>query len=110
MIFVLAHFDRLHDWQRCHSCFISKPKLSKINHERVVSNSPASPLTCYRVCSAQQSVRIKSDLGFANGQRPTRQYFPPGSGCLTSLWPLAVALSSDETPASGKILQRNRKI
>jgi len=38
----------------------------------------------------------KSIARLANGQRPTRQYFPPGSGCLISLWPLAVALSSDE--------------
>src|SRR5215217_2602169 len=31
--------------------------------------------------------KLTPELQFANGQRPTRQCFPPGLGCLTSLWP-----------------------
>jgi len=64
------------------------------------------PVTIYRALLAQTFVRLPPDGRFTNGQRPTRQVsIPPGSGCLTSLWPLAVA-SADEI----KLLRQNRNL
>ena len=93
---VLTHLDRLHDWQRCHSCFSIKPKLSKINCGPRGKPRGSPPVTFYRLCSTQLTVRLKPDWQFANGQRPIRQLLPSWIGLPYQ--PLATrgGFSSDE--------------